>query len=79
MSLHPRAGGSYSAASGSVCFTHGCDNLAGTNRCSSLPYMRLEAQEPLPNEQIIQIAGTVNGQPFTCPGDICDLPWRQRV
>ena len=52
----------------------GCDNLAGTNRCSSLPYMRLEAQEPLPNEQIIQIAGTVNGLPFTCPGDICDLP-----
>ena len=52
----------------------GCDNLAGTNRCSSLPYLRLEAQEPLPNEQIIQILGTVNGLPFSCPGNICDLP-----
>jgi len=52
----------------------GCDGPAGSNQCSTPPYLRLEAMEPLPNEQIIQILGTLNGLPFTCPGSICDLP-----
>ncbi len=30
--------------------------------------------EPLPNEQIIQIVGRINGLNFSCPGAICDLP-----
>ena len=52
----------------------GCGNAPGKNQCTSLPFLRLEAVEPLPNEQIILILGTLNGQPFTCPGNICDLP-----
>lgn len=52
----------------------GCGNAPGENQCNSLPFLRMEALEPLPNEQIIQILGTLNGQPFTCPGGICDLP-----
>ena len=52
----------------------GCGNAPGKNQGTSLPFLRLEAVEPLPNEQIILILGTLNGQPFTCPGNICDLP-----
>lgn len=52
----------------------GCDKNPINNQCTKLPYLRFEAVEPLPNEQIIQILGTVNGAPFTCPGGICDLP-----
>ena len=52
----------------------GCDQAPGQRNCTSVPYLRLEAIEPLPNEQIIQILGNVNGLPFSCPGSICDLP-----
>ena len=52
----------------------GCNNPPGENKCTSLPYLRLEGVEPLPNEQIIQLAGTLNGSPFTCPGSVCDVP-----
>ncbi|MFZ3070248.1 MAG: hypothetical protein WA110_03890 [Anaerolineaceae bacterium] len=52
----------------------GCDRQPPQNQCTSMPYLRLEAVEPLPNEQIIQILGTLNGEPFSCPGNICDLP-----
>lgn len=52
----------------------GCNAQTPGGHCTSLPYLRFEAIEPLPNEQIVQIQGTYNGQPFTCPGGICDLP-----
>lgn len=44
------------------------------NTCTSLPYLRFNAYEPLPNESIIQIVGIYNGMGFSCPGGVCDLP-----
>ena len=52
----------------------GCNKEPGQANCTTLPYLRLQALEPLPNEQIIQILGTVNGAGFSCPGSACDLP-----
>jgi len=52
----------------------GCNKEPGQPNCTTLPYLRLQALEPLPNEQIIQILGTVNGAGFSCPGSACDLP-----
>ena len=52
----------------------GCDKSPQKNHCSQVPYLRLQATEPLPNEQIIQIVGRINNASFTCPGAICDLP-----
>ena len=52
----------------------GCNSPPGEDKCTALPYLRLEGLEPLPNEQIIQLAGTLNGAPFTCPGSVCDVP-----
>ena len=52
----------------------GCEKTSQQNHCSQVPYLRLQATEPLPNEQIIQIVGRINNVGFTCPGAICDLP-----
>ncbi len=52
----------------------GCEKTSQQNHCSQVPYLRLQATEPLPNEQIIQIVGRINNAGFTCPGAICDLP-----
>lgn len=52
----------------------GCDKEPGQTNCSSLPYLRFQGYEPLPNEDIIQIVGQYNGMGFSCPGGYCDLP-----
>ena len=52
----------------------GCNQQSPQRYCTALPYLRLQAVEPLPNEQVIQILGNINGQPFSCPGAACDLP-----
>ncbi|MCK9246423.1 MAG: hypothetical protein M0P11_05650 [Anaerolineaceae bacterium] len=52
----------------------GCDQAPGQNNCTSLPYLRFQAYEPLPNETTIQIVGRMNGMGFSCPGGYCDLP-----
>jgi hypothetical protein len=46
----------------------GCDTVsrAGTNICESQPVLVLQGQEPLPNEHILRIEGTMDGQPFAC-------------
>ena len=52
----------------------GCDSVsrAGTNICESQPLLVLQGVEPLPNEHILRIEGTMDGQPFTC-GPTCKL------
>ena len=50
----------------------GCTSAAGTNFCSTQPVLVLTGEEPLPNEQIISIEGTMDGEPFTC-GPTCEL------
>lgn len=52
----------------------GCNKEPGQNNCTSLPYLRFNAYEPLPNERIIQLVGRFNGIGFSCPGGVCDLP-----
>lgn len=51
-----------------------CNPMPPENRCSTLPSLRLEAIEPLPNEVVISIQGFMDGEPFNCSGDTCDLP-----
>jgi len=41
--------------------------------CEGKPALLLTAEEPLPNERILQIEGTVDGQPFHCDGNSCDF------
>ncbi|MGD0006107.1 MAG: hypothetical protein ABSE06_17985 [Anaerolineaceae bacterium] len=51
-----------------------CNPIPDKHACTTLPSLVLQGEEPLPNESIIQIQGTLNGQPFTCPGSQCSLP-----
>jgi hypothetical protein len=46
----------------------GCDaiSLAGTNICENAPILVLQGEEPLPDQHILRIEGTMNGQPFSC-------------
>ncbi len=39
---------------------------SGTNICESPPILILKGVEPLPNEHIVRIEGTMDGQSFTC-------------
>jgi hypothetical protein len=52
----------------------GCDSVsrAGTNICETVPTLVLTGEEPLPNEHILRIEGTVDGQPFMCDA-VCKL------
>lgn len=51
-----------------------CNPLPGERKCSTLPMLFIRGEEPLPNETILNVQGTVNGEPFTCPGSECRLP-----
>ena len=41
--------------------------------CIGKPTLLLNAVEPLPNERILSIDGTVDGEPFHCEGNTCDF------
>jgi hypothetical protein len=41
--------------------------------CVGQPTLVLTAEEPLPNERIVSIEGTVGGEPFHCDGNTCDF------
>ncbi len=51
-----------------------CEQSTPANTCTSLPNLRLIGEELLANESVIRIQGTINGDPFSCPSDVCDLP-----
>lgn len=51
-----------------------CNPEPGTNRCTTQPYLRLEGEEPLPNEVIIRVQGRLDGEPFSCEGGVCEIP-----
>jgi hypothetical protein len=54
----------------------GCSPTPPENFCFTIPDLLLIGEEPLPNERIVAIHGTYNGDPFTCEGDTCRLPLR---
>ena len=53
-----------------------CQPLQNGFSCSELPWLTIVADEPLPNESIINIQGTVNRNPFHCKDKRCDVPLR---
>ncbi len=52
----------------------GCDSVSrtGTNICETAPVLVLTGEEPLPDQHILRIEGTVGNQPFTCDA-VCKL------
>lgn len=54
----------------------GCDPVASTstNICENDPTLVITGQEPLPNQTITSIEGTINGEPFSCEGLVCKVP-----
>jgi hypothetical protein len=52
----------------------GCDPVPLENRCMQLPYLTFSAREPLPNEYITAINGTIDNEPFSCPSEVCQVP-----
>ena len=53
-----------------------CIPINNTDMCVDLPSLQITAEEPLPNERITRIQGTMNGLPFICYSDSCDLTLR---
>ncbi|MDO9130300.1 MAG: hypothetical protein Q7U34_10585, partial [Anaerolineales bacterium] len=51
----------------------GCTSTSSTNYCVGQPLLVLTAEEPLPNEKITGIEGTLDGEPFACDAT-CKLP-----
>lgn len=51
-----------------------CNPQAPEGYCTTLPGLLLSAEEPLPNEAIISVQGTLGGVPFSCPNDTCVVP-----
>jgi len=52
----------------------GCTLTPPENRCTTIPTLVLTGEEPLPNEIITAIRGTIDGAPFRCDGDVCKIP-----
>jgi hypothetical protein len=51
-----------------------CNPLPGERKCSTQPVLYIRGEEPLPNETILSVQGTVNSEPFVCAGHECRLP-----
>ncbi|MEW6716009.1 MAG: hypothetical protein AB1345_00670 [Chloroflexota bacterium] len=51
-----------------------CPALPPDYRCDQLPILLFTAEEPLPNEDIIAINGILDGVPYSCAGEACELP-----
>jgi hypothetical protein len=54
----------------------GCTPSPPDNRCLVMPTLVFTGDEPLPNEKILDIQGTFDGEPFSCPDQICKIPLR---
>lgn len=51
-----------------------CETTTPQNTCRDLPSLQFIGEEPLANEAIIRIQGTIDGEPFSCPGGECNIP-----
>ena len=65
----------------SDCHLHHSAHLQGCNLqdgwCTTSPSLHLTAAEPVAGQSITIIEGTRNGEPFACPGAVCDVPLLQ--
>ena len=52
----------------------GCSPQPPENRCEIIPELLFIGEEPLPNEQIINIQGYIGSEPFSCEGGECTVP-----
>ncbi len=52
----------------------GCIPIVPENRCDFIPKLRLLGEEPLPNEYIISVHGSIDDIPFHCENALCDIP-----
>ena len=52
----------------------GCNPLPSDNRCTQVPTLKLVGEEPLPDQKIVSIEGTIDGKPFLCEAATCLLP-----
>ena len=52
----------------------GCEPVPPANLCTMMPVLVLSGDEPLPNERVIAIRGTYDGQNFECISDVCKIP-----
>jgi len=51
-----------------------CVPVRGTELCADIPSFVVNASEPLPNESIKKIQGTINGNAFLCFSSKCEVP-----
>ena len=54
----------------------GCPQTTPDEVCPSLPILALTGEEPLPDQSIVAVQGTYDGEPFYCPGNVCRLQMR---
>ncbi|MCK5793754.1 MAG: hypothetical protein KAH12_03555, partial [Anaerolineales bacterium] len=53
-----------------------CILIRSTDICVDIPSLLITAEEPLPNERVTRIQGTMNGLPFNCNNSSCNLTLR---
>ena len=54
-----------------------CIPIRSTDICVNIPSLLITAEEPLPNERIARIQGSMNGLPFICKDSSCNLSLRE--
>lgn len=52
----------------------GCPAIPLANRCPQIPSLLISGEEPLPNEHITAINGTIGSESFSCTAENCEIP-----